>query len=60
MSAVTATRFMGVAATFGSKSFIVKGLSATALYELAAPSTPDELLAAAAVRHTPPRPTFSL
>lgn len=37
MSKITAQRFMGVAETYGDKSFTVKHLSPTALYELAAP-----------------------
>lgn len=43
MSKITAQRFMGVAETYGDKSFTVKHLSPTALYELAAPKTPLEV-----------------
>ena len=43
MSNPTASRFMNVAERFGSKSFSVKDLDLTALYELAAPSTPEEV-----------------
>ncbi len=41
MSGVSSSRFMNVAEQFGSKSFIVKDLPPTALYALAAPSTPE-------------------
>ena len=46
MSDVTATRMMRVAEVYGGKSFTVKDLNATALCELAAPSTPPEVRAA--------------
>lgn len=39
----TARRFMQVADNYASKSNIVLGLNATALYELAAPSTPQPI-----------------
>jgi hypothetical protein len=40
-----AQRFMTVAAAYGSKSDIMSGLSPTALYELTAPSTPEDVRA---------------
>ncbi len=43
MSNPTASRFMNVAEQFGGKSFSVKDLTPTALYELAAPSTSPEV-----------------
>ncbi len=43
MSADTANRMMLVAATYAEKSRIVRDLGPTALYELAAPSTPPEV-----------------
>ena len=39
----TARRFMDVASSYGGKMDIVSDLPATALYELAAPSTPQEV-----------------
>ena len=45
MSGVSASRFMNVAEQFGSKSFTVKDLPPTALYALAAPSTPEPVRA---------------
>ena len=41
MSSVTAQRFMQVSEAFEGKSFTLKHLNASALYELAAPSTPQ-------------------
>ncbi len=41
MSEHTARRFMGVAREYGDKTRIVRDLEPTALYELAAPSTPQ-------------------
>lgn len=43
MGSVTAQRFMQVSEVMDVKSFTVKHLPATALYELAAPSTPPEI-----------------
>lgn len=43
MKEQTARNFMNVAAVYGSKSPTVGDLNATALYELAAPSTPPEV-----------------
>jgi Protein of unknown function (DUF3102) len=43
MSENTATRMMNVARVFGGKSASVEDLTPTALYELAAPSTPLEV-----------------
>jgi hypothetical protein len=43
MGAHTARRFMGVAEEFGDKTRIVRDLTPTALYELAAPKTPLEV-----------------
>jgi Protein of unknown function (DUF3102) len=45
MSRHTADRLMNVAEAYGSKSSSVQHLSLTALYELAAPSTPPEVQA---------------
>ena len=44
MTERTAQRFMAVAEKFGAKYDIVSDLSPTVLYELAAPSTPDETI----------------
>jgi hypothetical protein len=43
MSQPTASRFMSVAEVYGGKVFSLNSLPATALYELAAPSTPQSI-----------------
>jgi hypothetical protein len=50
MSEKSAERFMAVAGRYGDKIDSVSNLSLTALYELAAPSTPDEVRAEVANR----------
>jgi hypothetical protein len=45
MGEATAKRMMSVARMFAGKSITLSGLNASALYELAAPSTPPEVQA---------------
>ena len=44
MAHKTATRFMNVAGRFPGEIVIMSNLNPTILYELAAPSTPDEIV----------------
>lgn len=50
MSERTAQRFVSVAEAYGGKSASLADLGAEAIYELAAPSTPDEVRDAVEVR----------